>query len=139
VIDMVELGIVLDDSGMTSLYGNDANVVTNADEYKDISLKLTTGDVTLYWFREGIERFFITDINNPAGSALAQSELAVTWDSSRTEDEGGVSEEFNHIPGGANVMFMDGHVEFFRYPQPDGSNAFVMTKVGHTDGYMWFP
>ena len=23
---------------------------------------------------------------------------------------------FNHIPGGGNVLFMDGHVEFQRYP-----------------------
>ncbi|MDY0032137.1 MAG: prepilin-type N-terminal cleavage/methylation domain-containing protein [FCB group bacterium] len=142
VEDMVELGIVLDDSGMTSLYGNTA--VENQDEYGDITLTLTTGPATLYWFREGIERFFITDINNPASSSLAQSELAVMWDSSRTygiddDNPGMVSPEFNHVPGGANVMFMDGHVEFFRYPQPDGSNAFVVTKAGHSDGYMWFP
>src|SRR5690606_1771959 len=31
-------------------------------------------------FREGIERFLITDINNPAASATAQSELAIMWD-----------------------------------------------------------
>lgn len=23
---------------------------------------------------------------------------------------------FNHVPGGSNVLFMDGHVEFIRYP-----------------------
>ena len=23
---------------------------------------------------------------------------------------------FNHIPGGSNVLFMDGHVEFVKYP-----------------------
>ncbi len=23
---------------------------------------------------------------------------------------------FNHVPGGANVLYMDGHVEFIRYP-----------------------
>ncbi|MCA1902739.1 MAG: hypothetical protein LDL53_11065 [Candidatus Hydrogenedens sp.] len=27
---------------------------------------------------------------------------------------------FNHIPGGCNVLYMDGHVEFIRYtPDPD--------------------
>jgi len=138
VEDMVELGIVLDDnSDATSAYGN--GPVLNQDEYKDISLTLSTGSTTLYWFREGIERFFITDINNPASSNMAQSELAVMWDSSRTEDDGTLSPEFNHVPGGANVLFMDGHVEFFRYPQPDGNNAFVVTKAAQSDGYMWFP
>ena len=72
------------------------------------------GEVTLYRFREGIERFFITDINNPAASALAQSELAVFWDEVSTNVGG-----FNHIPGGCNVLFMDGHVAFIRYPSED--------------------
>ncbi|HOF42003.1 MAG TPA: hypothetical protein PLD73_18185 [Candidatus Hydrogenedentes bacterium] len=43
------------------------------------------------------------------------------------------------MPGGANILFMDGHVEFFRYPQPDGHNAFVVTKAAQSEGYMWFP
>jgi len=69
------------------------------------------GSGTLYRLREGIERFFIADINNPAGSATAQSEIPVMYDSLST-----VAEEFNHVPGGANVLFMDGHVGFERYP-----------------------
>jgi prepilin-type processing-associated H-X9-DG protein len=24
--------------------------------------------------------------------------------------------QFNHIPGGGNVLYMDGHVEFIRFP-----------------------
>jgi len=69
------------------------------------------GEVTLYRFREGIERFFITDINNPASSALAQSELSLMWDEVSVQASG-----FNHVPGGCNVLFMDGHVAFIRYP-----------------------
>ena len=30
----------------------------------------------------------------------------------------------NHIPGGSNVLFMDGHVEFVKYP-----GKFPMTSV----------
>jgi len=67
--------------------------------------------ITLYRLKDGIERFFITDINNPGASSSAQSELAIMFDkvSSDTAD-------FNHVPGGANVLFMDGHVEFIKYP-----------------------
>ena len=61
--------------------------------------------------REGIERFYITDINNPAASAKAQSEIFVMWDEVNTDPQ-----FFNHIPGGGNVLYMDGHVEFVRYP-----------------------
>jgi prepilin-type N-terminal cleavage/methylation domain-containing protein/prepilin-type processing-associated H-X9-DG protein len=71
----------------------------------------TLGDLELYRLREGIERFLITDINNPAGSAIAQSQLAVMWDIVAMDVAW-----FNHVPGGANVLFMDGHVQFIRYP-----------------------
>jgi len=64
-----------------------------------------------YRLREGIERFFITDINNPAGSAMAQSTVPVMFDQMSDSVE-----EFNHVPGGCNVLYMDGHVQFIRYP-----------------------
>jgi len=77
---------------------------------RDISLE-ATGAGTGYRTREGIERFFVTDINNPAASAQAQSEIAIMFD---TVDLN-VS-DFNHVPGGANTLYMDGHVEFVRFP-----------------------
>ncbi len=70
----------------------------------------TGGGDTIFRLREGIERFFITDINNPAGSTEAQSTIPISWDN--------ISEEpshFNHVPGGANVLYLDGHVEFLRW------------------------
>ena len=69
----------------------------------------TSGHV-FYRFREGIERFFITDINNPAATATAQSELPISWDWIGTNVSG-----YNHVPGGCNVLYMDGHVAFVRY------------------------
>jgi prepilin-type processing-associated H-X9-DG protein len=75
---------------------------------------------TIYRLREGIERFMITDINNPAGSAMAQSELPVMWDYAQLEEQpGNFQATFNHPPGGANILYMDGHVEFHRYPSND--------------------
>jgi len=61
--------------------------------------------------RLGIERFFITDINNPAASAAAASQIPVMWD--ETGVYGGAT-TFNHVPGGGNCLYMDGHVEFLR-------------------------
>ncbi|HPX41287.1 MAG TPA: DUF1559 domain-containing protein, partial [Candidatus Hydrogenedentes bacterium] len=55
------------------------------------------GTNTIYRLREGIERFMITDINNPGSSALAQSELPVMSDLVATNV--GL---YNHVPGGAN-------------------------------------
>lgn len=76
----------------------------------DKDYELTDGQ-TLYRLKEGVERFVITDINNPAAGARAQSEISCFFDELSTQ----VS-EFNHIPGGANVLFLDGHVTFIRYP-----------------------
>jgi prepilin-type N-terminal cleavage/methylation domain-containing protein/prepilin-type processing-associated H-X9-DG protein len=75
----------------------------------------TAGGLTHMRLREGIERFLITNINNPAGSALAQSEVPVMWDVVASNVRGQVH-LFNHIPGGSNVLYMDGHVKFQRYP-----------------------
>ncbi len=69
------------------------------------------GILPLIRLQEGAERLFITDINNPAASAMAQSELPVMWDVLSVE----VS-RFNHAPSGSNVLYMDGHVVFERYP-----------------------
>jgi prepilin-type N-terminal cleavage/methylation domain-containing protein/prepilin-type processing-associated H-X9-DG protein len=64
--------------------------------------------------REGVERFLITDINNPGASESAQSQIPVMWDTVSTAVSGGV--DYNHVPGGANVLYLDGHVTFIRYP-----------------------
>jgi len=69
------------------------------------------GGDTLLRLREGIERFLVTDINSPARGAKASSEVPLMWDhaSMKTID-------FSHVPGGGNVLYLDGHVEFLRYP-----------------------
>lgn len=73
---------------------------------------------TVFRLREGIDRFMITDINNPGASAKAQSEIWIYLDLISTNVQ-----EFNHIPGGANVLYMDGHVEFLRYPGDEPVNV----------------
>ncbi len=69
------------------------------------------GGDTLYRLREGIERFLITDINNPAATAQAQSTVPVMWDHITT-----AVADFAHVPGGGNVLYLDGHVTFVKYP-----------------------
>ena len=75
--------------------------------------------------REGIERFFITDINNPAGSAQAQSQIVTMHDAVAEE-----ADHFNHIPGGANVLYLDGHVEFIKWGNTETTNEFPVNLAG---------
>lgn len=78
---------------------------------EDIKYTPTGGqEKVLYRFREGIERFFITDINNAAATVEAQSTLPVALDLVSL-DVG----DYNHIPGGSNVLYLDGHVDYHRY------------------------
>mgnify|MGYP006280234781 CR=1 FL=1 len=71
------------------------------------------GDV-IYRLREGIERFVMTDINNPAAGARSQSEIPVMWDHLTPQIKGS-----GHLPGGMNVLYMDGHVRFAKYRAGD--------------------
>ncbi len=82
------------------------------------------GPETAHHLRDGVERFLITDINNPAASASSQSALPVlidAWGTSKKVDNsvdasmGAAIATFNHVPGGANVLYMDGHVDFLKY------------------------
>lgn len=83
------------------------------------------GGNTLFRLREGIERFLITDINNPAASAKAQSDLWIMHDAISP-----IVRNFNHPPGGANVLYMDGHVEFLKYPARQPVNRVWASTVG---------
>ncbi len=89
---------------------------------------------TIYRLREGIERFLITDINNPAASAMAQSGIWVMFDAVSNNVQ-----YFNHVPGGANVLYMDGHVAFLRYPSEkapvnEGMALFLGTLLDRSRG-----
>jgi len=107
------------DSGVVQFAGGNAGYLSAAlaaaDRDIDVSAFPGTGNGgsnTIYRFREGIERFLITDINNPAASNMAQSTLWVMLDTLGSSTAGVL---FNHVPGGCNVLYMDGHVEFKRY------------------------
>ncbi|MCC6143614.1 MAG: DUF1559 domain-containing protein [Candidatus Hydrogenedentes bacterium] len=96
----------------------------------------TANSNTVYTLREGIERFLITDINNPAASAQAQSTIVCMWDTFGTGGTAGMTAGavvFNHIPGGSNVLYMDGHVDFIRYPGdfPVIDDAGLVQEVSH--------
>lgn len=82
----------------------------------------------IYRLREGIERFLITDINNSGATAQAQSSVVVMWDGI---SQGDVS-HFNHVPGGCNVLYMDGHVSYTRFT----GNHTTMFPVNHGGIYL---
>jgi prepilin-type N-terminal cleavage/methylation domain-containing protein/prepilin-type processing-associated H-X9-DG protein len=100
---------------------------------KEITPQGTAGGDTLLRIREGVERFMITDINNPAAGAMAASGMPVMWDRVVFRNNyARYNQRFNHMPGGGNVLYMDGHVEFKKYPADD----FPITPVHAIFGRM---
>jgi prepilin-type processing-associated H-X9-DG protein len=113
---------------MCAQFGNDPNLTREFyDEVYDSDINLsgmglpfeTAGNggsgSSIARLREGVERFMITDINNPAAGNAAQSTMATMFDVINLDDKSGAA--FNHIPGGCNVLYMDGHVGWQKYEE----------------------
>lgn len=119
-----------------TLLTNVNNVATNEEAFAlfDEDIELGTpghgngsapDSTTLYRLRYGIERFLISDINNPAASAMAESQISVMHDLLSSD----VS-NFNHVPGGCNVLYLDGHVEFVPYPGKSPVSRALASALG---------
>lgn len=124
-------GLYMENTDIVSNYINETDVkglMKTFDNDADLSSPWlgygNGGSNTVYRLREGIERFMLTDVNNPGASSKAQSSIWImldTFSAATAKDP-----LFNHIPGGCNVLYMDGHVEFVRYvPDPDPYDTIV--------------
>jgi len=125
--------MVLDDAGSVSKSppSDPARAVQTLDGDLDIESYVGAGlgnanGNTIYRLREGIERFLITDINNPAASASGQSEVPVMWDVINVMIQNDIGASFNHVPGGGNVLYLDGHVQWIRYER---NNDFPINEL----------
>lgn len=142
VSNMQEIGQQDIPNDRTGLYG-DSGESPQTFEYRfDDDGETSLAGNSYSRLREGVERFFVTDINNPAGSAQAQSTMFVMadmWAGTRNEVSTGYASQvsptmFNHVPGGANILYMDGHVAFVRY----GSQTPVWNPPGNAYGFYRF-
>jgi prepilin-type N-terminal cleavage/methylation domain-containing protein/prepilin-type processing-associated H-X9-DG protein len=106
----------------------DTIIAARAPEWLDRDWYLTTdyegNYAMLLRFRDGIERFLMTSVNDINAKAAA-SEVVVMWDAISVLNPSHV----NHMPGGVSVLFMDGHVEFMRYKGAEG-NSFPANELG---------
>ncbi|MBX3180820.1 MAG: hypothetical protein KF886_26020 [Candidatus Hydrogenedentes bacterium] len=113
--------------GVTPLHWNQRNSTRTYTLPSGIS-------ATFNRLREGVERFFITDINNAGASAQAQSEIVCLYD--EAQKSGNTWGRYNHVPGGVNVLFMDGHVEFSR---KDSGTTWVTNQNAYKVGTSGLP
>ena len=97
------LGYVVTDegAGLALVEAYRAAVEKGAVPNEDLEV---AGAATIMRLREGVERFLITDINDASSAARIQSSLHIMIERPELQS------------GGSNVLFMDGHVEFIKYP-----------------------
>ncbi|NUM55201.1 MAG: type II secretion system protein [Candidatus Hydrogenedentes bacterium] len=70
----------------------------------------TAGSDQFYRLDVGIARRFIEDINDPAASAVSDTQIPVMFDTMAWDDD----LDPNHFaPYGGNVLYLDGHVEWY--------------------------
>ena len=143
----IQLALLVVSWQMAGVFDKDASNDTFFDMDADIPALIpgtwgTGGNADILRLREGIERFITTDINNPGNDELAQSRFPVVWDliaSSEAAIAYGPSvglpgnAQYNHIPGGSNTLFMDGHVSFNRYPSKFPANKSFAGLMGIFD------
>ena len=94
---------------------------SNTDGWRDRSVALESfslfnnmgnaGSNMIYRLTPNVDRFLISDINViMTGAEAGSSIVPLIWDQISTNIT-----EFSHVPAGQNVLFLDGHVEFYRY------------------------
>ncbi len=74
--------------------------------------KLGTGNTTtVYRLRPDLSNYVSTVESPAAGDSIREEEIFVMFDELATK-----AEDFSHTPAGCNVLYLDGHVEFVRFP-----------------------
>ena len=141
--DYKDIGVIVQKNKFPASGADTNNTITvwtrrnSSDTYT-----LTSGNkVQLQRMKEGVERFAITDINNPGGSANAQSGIVVMYDWVDAASKGaGAVGTYNHVPGGCNILYMDGHVEWAKQGQANGGgNYWPVAQWGQNTGGVDFP
>lgn len=94
-----------------------------------------------------ITRNVVSKIGDLPQNTFPEADIPVMWDvfanslkSSRAGAPDGVVVQIsNHIPGGSNVLFMDGHVEFVPWSHPEGTRFPMRATAPQTfgDGKEW--
>ena len=70
---------------------------------------------TIHRLSFGVERFLITDLNAAGSMAGGSATVPIMWDRPYTD-----TARYTHQPIGGNVLYLDGHVSYFRYGEGIG-------------------
>ncbi len=98
-------------TGYVLLEDGDLNAFINACRArKDINLdaRIETADKTFIRLGKGVEVFFTTKYTDPEALARTRATIPILFETFS-------SIGFDHDPDGANVLYLDGHVDYVRF------------------------
>ncbi len=85
------------------------------------------GDGDIYYrLQQGVGKMFIEDIDDPGATIMADTQIPVLFDAFSSMGYLALS---HRTPLGGNVLFLDGHVEFRKYPD-------LYHRVPYTQDFM---
>jgi len=103
-------------TGFVMKEAEDLSVVRSLAQRSPRHEDIKVDETSVRRLREGIERFLITDINNPMASAQQQSDVPVMVQNVFTDDA--------DFPQGAMALYMDGSVRYVSFEEdPDWFDA----------------
>jgi len=105
------------ESAMKGLFDRGEEGISRAIEFKDE----TGNEVAMLPLSEGIQRFLITDVNNPGASWVGGTNIPVIFDRVSFAP---LLRNHNRLAG--NILFLDGHVEFVKHPS---NNYYPLTSA----------
>jgi prepilin-type processing-associated H-X9-DG protein len=106
------LGWMVMDDTETEAFFKAYDDLSPQDYDTDITLPEGSGTLrgdTIHRLHVGVDRFLIVDINvHVQGAEPAATVIALLWDKPHTEPE-----DSSHRPVGGNVLYLDGHVDYY--------------------------
>lgn len=95
--------VLLDESALAAFQSALA-----ATEAPDLEADLETADKLLRRLKKDVEYFFVTTRNDPQAAAATRATIPIMFETLQ-------SSVFGRNPDGANVLYLDGHVEYVRF------------------------
>lgn len=92
-------------------------------ENLDLNAKIETPSKDFFRLGRGVEIFFTTKYNDPEAAAQTRARIPVMFETFDVEG-------FDLQPDGANVLYLDGHVEYVRFGEAFPVNEAVRELLG---------
>lgn len=95
--------VLLDEAALAAF-----KTATNGADAPDVESDIDTADKMLRRLKKDVEYFFVVDRGNPMAATSIRASIPIMFETFN-------SKAFGRDPDGANVLYLDGHVDYVRF------------------------